>query len=534
MTDVGVDGLWLDMNEPANFNSNYNWTVPNWVVAHGEGTPTTMKEVHNVYALGMAQATFEGMRAALPDQRPFLLTRAGYAGVQRYAATWTGDIPSTWAALQSTLPMMLNMGLSGNPFVGSDVGGWQGGADIGPELLARWMQLGAISPFYRNHTQKNAENQEPWAMGEEVEDISRNVISERYRLLPYWYALFEETTRTGAPILRPLVYEFQDDLTVRNLGDQAMLGPSLMIAPVMEPGASERTIYFPEGRWYEYRSAAIYEGPGMATVNLKLGALPMFAREGAIIPRTVNMQWTSQKDWAPIYFDLFPGFEPSSFTLYEDDGLTMAYRDGAYAKTPISIKPNEKGLSLTIGERAGTFLPPERQLIFHIHRVDHEPTGIAWEGETLSLNGMPGPAPGEPAVVYHPERRMLNVNITDGAPGTLIVEYNQEIEENAPPILKYFQVQAPASTSEDETIHITLSSNDWLHQPLEWMAFMPGFAAGWIEVPRGSWFEYKYTRGDWDTVEKYADCSEAANRYAFGGFPFLKQDEIAQWIDACP
>ncbi len=404
------------------------------------------------------------------------------------------------------------------------------------QIEARHLGTGRdlVGRFYRNHTQKFAENQEPWAMGVEVTDISRQVVSERYRMLPYWYALFEESSRTGAPILRPLVYEFQDDPSVRNLGDQAMLGSHLMVAPIQEPGVTERSVYFPEGRWYEYRSGAIYEGPSTATINVRLGALPMFARAGAIIPRTSNRQYTDEKPWSPMYFDVFPDQESSKFTLYEDDGDSMEYQTGGFAKLSIELEPHAQGLKMTIGEGTGEFQTPERQLTFVIHRIEMPPTSVQWQDIALSYEPMPTEAPGNPVVAYDHDRRAFTFTVSDGYPGTLSLEYSPEIGENLPPIKKEFRVQVPQSTPEDDTVYIALSSNDWIHQPLQWDPFVPGWVFGLIEVPRGEWFDYKYSRGDWDTVEKYEDCTEANNRYAFGGTPFLKQDAVEEWIDNCP
>lgn len=202
----GVRGLWIDMNEPTSFVPAAGNSVPNEVAAAGDGLPTTMAEVHNVYALNEARATWDGMRAAAPGRRPFVLTRAGAAGIQRYAAVWTGDAPSRWETLRETVPMLAGLGLSGVPFVGSDVGGYGGAAT--PELYARWMALGSISPFFRVHTMRTGALQEPWRFGLEVEDLSRTLINARYRLLPYFYSLLEDATRTGAPLLRPLFYEF--------------------------------------------------------------------------------------------------------------------------------------------------------------------------------------------------------------------------------------------------------------------------------------------------------------------------------------
>jgi len=282
LTVRGISGIWLDVNEPTTFpESGGETTVPDALVADGDGVPTTMAEIHNVYANHQAQATFDGLLA--PYRRPFVLSRAGYAGIQRYAAVWTGDAPSAWWTLQQTLPMLLGMSLSGVPFVGSDVGGYSGNAT--PELYPRWLELGVYSPFFRAHVTRGVRDQEPWSFGQEVLDISRARLAERYALLPYLEVLFAEHAATGAPVLRPFVYELFEERALRTVGDQAMLGPFVMIAPVVEEGATHRAVRFPTGAWLDVESGAVWEGPATATVSVTLAATPVFLREGAIVPR---------------------------------------------------------------------------------------------------------------------------------------------------------------------------------------------------------------------------------------------------------
>ncbi|MBU1535097.1 hypothetical protein KKF84_07240, partial [Myxococcota bacterium] len=226
LTNNGIEGIWIDMNEPASFIAAHGNTVPDSIPADTEGSPTTMARVHNVYALLEAQATYNGLLQALPGRRPFVLTRAGYSGIQRYAAMWTGDAPSSWPTLRNTVPMMTGLGLSGIPLAGSDVGGYSGQAT--PEMFARWMQVGSFSPFFRGHTEQSGNDQEPWMFGQEVEDISRAVINERYQLLPTMYSLTHNASRTGEPILRPLYYEHPDDTATYHIDDQVYMGPHLM------------------------------------------------------------------------------------------------------------------------------------------------------------------------------------------------------------------------------------------------------------------------------------------------------------------
>lgn len=379
-TDLGVRGIWLDMNEPATLRKEQGRTLPNAVPAQGEGTPATLAEIHNVYALQEARATFEGLSAARPDRRPFILTRAGFAGIQRYAAVWTGDAPSTWDTLRATLPMLLNLGLSGVPFVGSDVGGFSGKASA--ELYSRWMQLGALSPFFRCHTSKMGNRQEPWQFGAIVEDVCRAAIGERYRLLAYLYSLAFEAAQTGAPILRPLVYEFQDDPAVHAMGDEAMLGPWLLCAPVLEEGATARRVYLPPGRWLDLASGAVLEGRRTLDVAVTLGSIPTFLRAGAVLPTIDVMAWSDREAIRTLTFDLFPGDAASSFTLYEDDGDGPALASGTYSRVEVRLERVHGALCFGTAARTGRAAPHNRRFVVRLWG-EHAIRRIELNGRTL-------------------------------------------------------------------------------------------------------------------------------------------------------
>lgn len=529
-SDLGIDGLWIDMNEPSDFIGP-GGTVPNDLSAAGDGAASTMAELHNVYGLSEARATFEGMRQARPDRRPFVLSRAGYAGIQRYAAVWTGDAPSTWATLQTTLPMLLGMGLSGVPFVGSDVGGYSGGAS--PELFARWMQLGSVSPFFRAHVVETSQPQEPWQFGTEVEDISRQAASARYELLPTLYSLFAQATSGGAPILRPLVFEFQSDPTVRTIGDQAMLGPHLMIAPVLEQGATSRTVYFPAGRWFEVRSNASYEGPATVQIGTKLGALPMFAREGAIVAKGPPLQYTDEAPLSPLRLDLYPGPVPTAFSLYEDDGQSFEHLQGASASTVYTLQSTQGG-ALLRAQKAGDYETEPRSLVLRVSRADHGAEVVLLNGEAMEpradLEDLLASGDG-----WFWDEADLAVVIAFADPGAFELElvYDAELSAPSPPVPMTFNVKVPDGTPTSMPIHIASSASGWLHQPLDWGPG-PNEATGTILVPRGEWVEYKYTRGDWASVEKWPECVEAANRYELGAAHPIKEDRVWMWADQCP
>jgi alpha-glucosidase len=321
--DLGIAGIWLDVNEPTTFpEGGGGTTIPDEVPTADGGT---MAALHNVYGLLEARATYEAIAAHAPSQRPFVLSRAGYAGIQRYAAVWTGDTPSTWDGLAQTLPMMLGMGLSGVPVIGSDIGGYSGHATA--ELYARWLALGSISPFSRAHVTSGVPGQEPWMFDDSVTDAARAWLAERYRLMPYLMSLAYEASQTGAPILRPLVWEFPDDPATYDLADEAMLGPSLLVAPAVSEGATSRPVYLPAGRWFEWGTDRVFEGPTTIEVALRTPALPMFAREGAVIPAT----------------DVVEVFGAGSFTRFDDPGTTTITFDGATLTPPVPARVHMGG-----------------------------------------------------------------------------------------------------------------------------------------------------------------------------------------------
>jgi alpha-glucosidase len=535
VTDAGVRGLWLDMNEPANFDEAHAWTLPEALPVDGDGVPTTMAEAHNVYALTEARATWEGMLAARPDRRPFLLTRAGFAGIQRWAAVWTGDANSDLGSLAVQWPMLLGLGLSGVPFVGSDVGGWQGQAT--PESYARWMAVGSVSPFFRAHCQTGGQDQEPWRFGPEVEEVSRAMMTERYRLLPYLYSLFDQARRTGAPILRPLVWDFPLDSTVRELSDQGLLGPWLLVAPVLQPGAGQRTLYLPEGRWFEARSGAAQEGPGWVTTEVTWAALPTYVREGAILPRGPALEWTGQAPTYVLELDLYPAAGSSDFTLYEDDGEYPETDEpgGPHRRLTWTLQGDAAGATLAASAPEGSHQPSPRRLLVRVHRVDSEPAGVALDGQPLARldDAAALPVSATDAWAWDANDRTLLASVVDRPGLSLRFEYDPTLEALAPTVLVPVRVTLPAGTPHDAPVTIATSANGWTHQGLSWSASEPDVAEGLVPVPRGEWFWYKYARGGWDTVEKWAGCLEAGNRYAFGAAHPVKQDRVETWADWC-
>lgn len=325
MTGVGIRGIWNDMNEPSNFTGPLPENVQ---FAAGDH-----EQIHNVYGHLMAQATYDGLLKA-DGRRPFVLTRACCAGSQKYCSGWTGDNHSLWAHLQLSLTQMMNLGLSGMYMVGSDVGGF--GSDTTPELLIRWMQLGAISPFFRNHYAKGTRRQELFAFDRATMDACRVSLDLRYHLLPYIYDLAHE----DMPILRPMVLEYPEDPVCRELTDQCMLGPSLIAAPVMTPGVTARAVYLPKGVWYDYYTGKRYSGGRYVLADAPLERLPLFARAGAVIPVSVGKP-QSVEEITEVLLEVFPG--RGTHVHYMDDGETLAYRSGAVRKLRIRAQGRTVG-----------------------------------------------------------------------------------------------------------------------------------------------------------------------------------------------
>lgn len=329
-TDIGVAGIWNDMNEPSVWNQPEN-TMGLAARHDHEGQPTDHAEVHNIYGMQMTRSTFEGLTALKPDERPFVLTRATFAGGQRYAWVWTGDNRAEWASLQQSIPMLLNFGLSGFPFIGADVGGFSGYPS--GELFTRWLQAALFSPFFRGHTEQATPDQEPWSFGQPYTAINKQTIELRYRLLPFLYTVVEEASRTGLPVMRPLMLEYPDDPQTHGRGDQFLVGTGLLVAPVLNEAATSRDVYFPKGEWIDFHAGMRFDGGKTHRVEAPLHRLPVFVRAGSIIAMQPVVQHTGEMAAQPIVFRAFPDSRGQAVgTLYDDDGESMRYRDGAFLR----------------------------------------------------------------------------------------------------------------------------------------------------------------------------------------------------------
>jgi alpha-glucosidase len=386
--DLGIAGILNDMNEPAmrdgpmDAAESDNTEPPPDTPFGDPGLNATHAEVRNLYANAMNRATADFLRAARPEARPFVVSRAGFAGLQRDAIAWTGDNWSAWEHLEMSLPQLLNLGLSGIPIAGADIGGFLDGCT--PELLVRWSQLGALYPFARNNSAKGTPRQEPWAWGEPTTSRCRRAIELRYRLLPYLYTAVEEASRTGTPVLRPLFLEFPEDAGCQVVGDEAMLGDALLVAPVVRPGASSRSVYLPPGDWFDLRAGRRRAGGRAILASAGLDEdVPLFARSGSIVPMTPVVQSTSERP-GRLEVHVFPTRGgAASGTVYEDDGESTAYLAGSVARTRSVARRSGRGVEVR-GERAGGFDPGPRTVEVIVHggarpRSGEVPDAASWE-----------------------------------------------------------------------------------------------------------------------------------------------------------
>lgn len=361
----GIDGIWNDMNEPTVFfgkkqlynivdelkdritrgdhlNSEVRNKLRNIIEVASDsmvhkaedGEEVKHSKVHNLYALYQAMATKEAFVKNHENRRPFILTRSGFSGIQKYAALWTGDNSSTWEHMKLSIYMSLNLGLSGVPFVGADVGGYKG--DVEPELLTRWIQLGSVFPFYRNHSSLHTASQEPWSFGGEYEEINRKYISLRYKLLTFFYTKFFNSHQTGLPIIRPLFMEFPGDEESYTVSDQFMVGGSLLVAPVLERNKDKKFLYLPyengeEISWLNWWTGERLKS-GYHTVEAPLEIMPIFLREGRGVPFTDIVQHTEeQPNKIRLWCNMGKfGKKSVRIPIYHDDGKTESFREGKY------------------------------------------------------------------------------------------------------------------------------------------------------------------------------------------------------------
>ena len=376
LASAGIAGLWNDMNEI----STWGQKMPNNVLFDFDGAPTTHKQGHNIYGMEMARASYEGMKAAT-GQRPFMLTRASFAGMQRYTAIWTGDNRAEEEHMLLGVRLLNSLGVSGVPFTGMDVGGFIGTPT--PSLYARWMQIGAFNPYFRNHSAYNNKAAEPWSFGEDVLDIARNYVNLRYRLMPYLYSAFADAAGTGEPVMRSLAIDYTHEASIYNplFQNQYLFGKAFLVAP-FESTKEFGKIYLPAGRWYDLYSDTVHAGGRDMLAELSVARLPVYVKEGSIVPVQSLVQSTSEKPSDTLAIHIYKGNVDNAYAYYEDDGASFAHEKGVYYRRAINYGALAR--TITFGAVEGSFKSKFSKLEIVLHGFNESPA-LKLNGKALAI-----------------------------------------------------------------------------------------------------------------------------------------------------
>ena len=402
---TGLSGIWADLNEPA---QNF---MPE-AVYDFDGQPRFDHAARNVYALHETELFSAALSEARPGQRPFVLSRAGFPGIQRYAANWGGDGPTSYDALRVAVQMSASMGLSGQNLFGHDVGGFLGSP--GPELFLRWLQFASVTPLMRIHSNFDTAAREPWRFGEPYTSLARATIEFRYRMMPYLYSLFAQAERDGTPVLAPTYFYFPRDPRSLRQDGEFMLGPALLVAPVVVEGARTRRVYLPAGsEWLDYHTGTRYPGGADVEVAAPIERLPMFVRAGALLPSAPVRQYAGERVPEYIVIDVFPG-APGEFLLYDDDGATLDYRAGVFRSTRLAWSEDAQAARLELTPVGGQAPPIPRPWWLQLRDWPQAPTAVTVDGIALPQAASPD-ALVAGGWTYDAARRTLVVRV----PGTL-------------------------------------------------------------------------------------------------------------------
>jgi alpha-glucosidase len=345
ISDIGVKGVWNDMNEPAVMEVP-NKTFPMDVRHDYDGNPCSHRKAHNIYGTQMARATYHGVKRFAYPKRPFVITRSAYAGAQRYTSSWTGDNVATWEHLWIANIQVQRMSISGMGFTGSDIGGFA--EQPSGELYARWIQLGVFHPFCRTHSSGDHGDQEPWAFDEEVIDITRKFVNLRYQLLPYLYTMFWQYIEEGIPMLKPLVYYDQDDIQTHYRNDEFVFGNQILVCPILEPNALGRRMYIPRGQWYNYWTNEEVKGGKEIWVDTKFDQIPIFVKAGAIIPKYPVQQYVGELEFDELTLDIYYKEGKEKSVVYEDAQDGYDYKKGRYSFLSFQTTGKEKELIIQL------------------------------------------------------------------------------------------------------------------------------------------------------------------------------------------
>ncbi|WP_298481046.1 glycoside hydrolase family 31 protein [uncultured Maribacter sp.] len=384
MSDIGVHAIWNDMNEPAIMEVPTK-TAPLDMRHDYEGNPCSHRKAHNIYGMQMVRATYEGVKKYVYPKRPFVITRAAYSGTQRYASTWTGDNIATWEHLWIANVQMQRMCLSGMSFVGSDIGGFA--EQPNGELFIRWIQLGVFHPFCRVHSSGDHGDQEPWSFDAEVTDIVRSFIELRYQLLPYLYTMFWKYSKDKIPMLKSLAYFDQEDAQTHFRTDEFIFGEHILVCPVQEPNAKGRRMYIPRGKWYNFWDKEVIDGGMEKWVAADIDKVPLFVKEGAIIPKYPVQQYVGEKEITELVLDVYYKNGTETSTVYEDAQEGYDYAKGRYSLRNFKLVGKDNQLSIQQFKN-GTFITPYNTMKIRLHGIPFEIGEVFIDNEKVSLEDL--------------------------------------------------------------------------------------------------------------------------------------------------
>ncbi|MCF7944676.1 MAG: hypothetical protein K9L75_03990, partial [Spirochaetia bacterium] len=373
------------------FFDRTTYTVPENLTVNNDGSPAAFSKYHNLYANGMNQACRTAVERHLPEKRGFILTRAGYAGIQKYAALWTGDNHSWWEHLSSAVSMLMGISISGVPFVGTDVGGFQ--EDASPELFTRWFQFAVFTPFFRGHTANDTGSHEPWCFGETAESIIRHYGKLRYALLPYIYTQFYKAAQTGEPIMKPLFLDWPHDPRAAMQNETFLFGTSFLVRPVTKPDTLMQHVYLPEGLWYDFWTGKTIEGPQDRLIPAGISRLPTFIRGGSIIPHEAPRQSSQHRHHDLLKLDIYPDAQnKAAGILYMDEEEGFSYTEGVYSLVEFSYSKD----SLHVAFKKYGFTPPWQYISVTVHSIiddayaaDFDDPGFTADPKLANISTLP-------------------------------------------------------------------------------------------------------------------------------------------------
>jgi len=382
--DVGVAGVWNDMNEPALFEVD-NKTFPMDVLHDYDGHQTGHRKAHNIYGMQMARATAEGVKKFRNRQRTLIITRSGYSGLQRYSSVWTGDNIATFEHLWLADVQAQRLAISGISFCGSDIGGFIN--QPSPELMMRWIQLGIFHPFCRVHSSGDHGDQEPWSFGEECLNVFRKYVELRYQILPYIYTAFYQYYAEGTPMMRPLVFIDQKNKDTKDRDNEFLCGDHFLICPVIKEEARSQKVYLPASQWYLYWTKEVYEGGKEYNVNAPLEQMPIFIKAGAVIPTYPVQQYVGEQHIDTVTLDIYykAGKEHSFF--YDDDKNGYGYEQGTYRYSTFELEGTQDQLIIK-QTREGNYDSEIKSFKLNFIGLPKAAIAMKVDGEVVSMDAV--------------------------------------------------------------------------------------------------------------------------------------------------